>query len=185
MGGLFLKISLGLNKNKILKYIRYFFLYAFIGWVLESLYCLYDLGYFTKRGFLLGPLCPIYGFGAIMLIAFFKNYKNHSIKLFIYASVIFSIFEYFVSFYLEAVFKIKCWDYSSEFFNLNGRISIFFSVVWGFAAILFVNKVHPFIESHLNKVLSKFSTKMQNCATYFICFVFLLDNVLSCIKYLT
>jgi len=57
----------------------YFLLFAFIGWTLETLYAIYNLGHFTKRGFLYGPLCPIYGWGALILIMFFTKYKNKNI----------------------------------------------------------------------------------------------------------
>lgn len=74
----------------------YFFIFSFLGWLLETFYSLYELGHFTKRGFLYGPICPIYGCGATILILFFSKYKGKSFKLFIYAAVIFSIFEYIV-----------------------------------------------------------------------------------------
>ena len=59
--------------SKIYYLILYFFIFAFLGWILESLYSIYELGHFTKRGFLYGPICPIYGYGAIMLITFLTN----------------------------------------------------------------------------------------------------------------
>ena len=170
--------------NKFYKIILYFFIYAFLGWALETLYAIYDVGYFYKRGFLYGPICPIYGYGAFILILFFCNYKKNSFKLFIYAGFIFSAFEYFVSYFLDACFKIKCWDYSNKFFNLNGRISIFFSIIWGIIAILFVNKVHPFIEKNVNKILDYIPIKLQNLLLYTFVFIFITDTILSCIKYL-
>ncbi|MCI8485784.1 MAG: putative ABC transporter permease, partial [Clostridia bacterium] len=66
--------------SKIYCLILYFFIFAFLGWILESLYSVYELGHFTKRGFLYGPICPIYGYGAIMLITFLNKYKNNSFK---------------------------------------------------------------------------------------------------------
>jgi len=62
--------------------ILYFFLYSFIGWLMETFYSLLVLGHFTNRGFLVGPICPIYGFGAILMILFISQYKKNSIKLF-------------------------------------------------------------------------------------------------------
>ena len=170
--------------SKLYKVVLYFFIYAFLGWVLETLYAIYDVGYFYKRGFLYGPICPIYGYGAIILILFFSNYKKNSVKLFVYAGAIFSAFEYFVSFILEACFKLKWWDYSTEFFNLNGRISIFFSVVWGIIAIMFVNHAHPFMEKNVNKILNKIPANVQYVVIGLISSVFVVDTVLSCVKYL-
>ena len=101
-----------------------FICYAFIGYVAEVIYCSYMQKKIVYRGFLFGPICPIYGYGAIILILFMNTYKNHSIKLFVYASIVFSAFEYFVGFALEAIFGIVWWDYTTEFFNLNGRICV-------------------------------------------------------------
>ena len=136
-------------------YLLYFLIYAFIGWLLETFYAIGILGYFTKRGFLFGPLCPIYGWGAIILVSRLKKYKSNSLKLFFYSAIIFSIFEYFVSFALDAMFATKWWDYTNDFMNLNGRISIFYSFAWGVIAILFINHIHPFIERNIKKFLKK------------------------------
>ena len=69
---------------RIYLYFLYFLIFAFIGWLLETCFSFYALGHFTKRGFLFGPLCPIYGFGALILIMFFSTYKKHNLKLFMY-----------------------------------------------------------------------------------------------------
>ena len=66
------------TKDKIIEYIIYFFIYSFIGWLIETIYALFVHGYFVKRGFLFGPICPIYGFGAVLLLlATKKLYKSH------------------------------------------------------------------------------------------------------------
>ena len=80
------------NDNKQLSRVQlllyYFILFSFIGWLLETLYSVYELGHFTKRGFLYGPLCPIYGYGSLILILFFTKYKKKSIRLFIYELIV-------------------------------------------------------------------------------------------------
>lgn len=162
----------------------YFLIFAFIGWVLETLYSVYELGHFTKRGFLYGPLCPIYGWGALILIMFFTKYKRKSIKLFFYAAVIFSIFEYAVGYGMDALFAAKWWDYSNEFFNLNGRISIFYSFVWGIAAILFINHIYPFFKKKLNTLLSKIPYKVQLYALYLFGSILLIDTIMSFVRQL-
>ena len=90
--------------SNIQSLILYFFIFAFLGWILETIYCIFELGHFYNRGFLYGPICPIYGCGAIILLTTLKKYKNNSIKLFLYSIVIFSAFEYLVSFMLDALF---------------------------------------------------------------------------------
>ena len=96
-----------LNTTKISKthlYILYFFIFSVFGWIMETVFSFIVLGHFTNRGFLYGPLCPIYGWGAIILIIFLSKYKDNDIKLFTYSAVIFSVFEFFVSYLLEALF---------------------------------------------------------------------------------
>ena len=113
------------------KLVIYFVIYAFIGWVCEEVFCVIYTHEFVKRGFLFGPICPIYGYGAIILILFLKDYKNKPIKLFFVAAIVFSIFEYITDFFLQALFAAKWWDYTGQFLNLNGRITLSFSIIWG------------------------------------------------------
>lgn len=163
----------------------YFFLYAFTGWLLETIYGFGVLGHFTKRGFLFGPLCPIYGFGAVILISGLKRYKSNSLKLFCYSAVVFSVFEYIAGFALDSLFSGRWWDYTSDFLNLNGRISLFYSFAWGIIAILFINHIHPFVEKHVKKVLKKIPNLLQIIIIQSALALVLLDLVLSSIKYLT
>lgn len=113
------------------KIVIYFIIYSFLGWVCEEIFCIVSTHEFVKRGFLFGPICPIYGYGAIILIAILKNYKNKPVKLFCLSAVIFSVFEYITDFFLQALFGAKWWDYTGQFLNLNGRITLSFSLVWG------------------------------------------------------
>ncbi len=154
------------------------------GWLLETLYALFMLGHFTNRGFLYGPICPIYGWGAIILIVLLQKYKSNSIKLFFYSAIIFSIFEYIVGFALDALFAAKWWDYTNDFMNLNGRISIFYSFAWGIIAILFINHIHPFIEKCTNKVLKRIPKIYYIIFTNFLLVVLIIDTILSSVKYL-
>lgn len=163
-------------------YFLYFIIFAFIGWVCETFYSLYELGHFTKRGFLYGPICPIYGFGALILIIFFSQYKKKNLKLFFYAAIIFSLFEYIVGYAMDALFAAKWWDYTNEFFNLNGRISIFYSFVWGVAAILFVNHIYPYFKKKLNLLISKIPYNIQIYTLQFLGSVLLIDTIMSFAK---
>ena len=176
-----------LNTTKISKthlYILYFFIFSVFGWIMETVFSFIVLGHFTNRGFLYGPLCPIYGWGAIILIIFLSKYKDNDLKLFTYSAVIFSVFEYFVSYLLEALFKEHWWDYTTDFLNLNGRISIFYTFAWGFIAIIFICNIYPFVEKKVNLVVEKLNSKVLNIGIKFTCFVFIFDTVISCIKYL-
>ena len=170
--------------NKIQTYILYFFIFAILGWLMETLYSFIVLGHFTKRGFLYGPLCPLYGYGALILIIFLSKYRNNAIKLFTYSAIVFSVFEYLTSYVLEVLFHSYWWDYTNDFFNLNGRISIFYSFAWGIIAIIFVGHVYPFFKKKINIVLSKISYLPKAIALNSVCAIFIVDTVLSCIRYL-
>ena len=161
------KLSKKIKLNRIQTLTMYFFIFAFLGWVMETLYSIYTLGHFTKRGFLYGPICPIYGFGALMLILFLAKYRNNNLKLFIYAAIIFSAFEYVVSYGLDALFAMHWWDYTNEFFNLNGRISIFYSGAWG-----------------INLLLAKIPYTVQVSTLYLLCGIWIVDTIASFIRYL-
>ena len=174
-----------LNKKKLPRiylYFIYFLVFSIIGWLIETAYSFYSLGHFTKRGFLYGPLCPIYGWGAVILIIFFSKYKKQNFKLFVYSAIIFSLFEYLVSFGMEALFALKWWDYTEEFMNLNGRVSIFYTFAWGIIAILFINFIYQNYKKKLNILLSKIPYKVQVTIVYILFTVFITDTVLSCIK---
>ena len=169
---------------RIYLYFLYFLIFAVIGWILETCFSFYSLGHFTKRGFLYGPLCPIYGWGALILIMFFNTYKKHNFKLFIYAAIIFTLFEYLVSYGMEALFSLNWWDYTGEFMNLNGRVSIFYTFAWGIIAILFINFIYPFFKKKVNLVLSKIPYKLQVTIVYILITVLVTDTALSSMRYL-
>lgn len=174
------------KKEKInIRYLLlYFFIYAIIGWLLETAYAYSTLGHFVKRGFLYGPLCPIYGWGAVILISCLKKYKTKPFILFLYSAIIFSVFEYVAGFALDALFSARWWDYTNDFLNLNGRISIFFSFAWGIIALIFIHFVHPFMEKKVKKILKKISIKAQIAFIDTALVVWITDTILSCIKYL-
>ena len=162
--------------------ILYFFIYSFIGWALETVYSLYELGYITKRGFLFGPLCPIYGSGALILLYFTTKFKKNNVSLFIVSAILFTIFEYLVGYGLDALFANDWWDYTNEFLNLNGRVSILYSLIWGIFAVLFLNYMHPFIEKKVDIILTKIPYKLQITLLRLCILVFTVDYILSCIK---
>lgn len=175
------------NKKKITKIeyiILYFTIYSIIGWLIETAYAYHVYGHFVKRGFLFGPICPIYGCGGIILINFLKKYKKDSIKLFFMSSIVFSIFEYIAGYVLDALFSARWWDYTDEFFNLNGRISLFFSIVWGIFGILFINHIHPLIEKTTKKIIKKIPNKIRKIAINLLFIAILTDSILSSLKYL-
>ena len=167
------------------KLILYFIVYAFLGWCLETIYAYFVFGHFVKRGFLYGPICPIYGFGAILLLISLENIeKGHNLKKFIISMVVFTIFEYFASFLLEIIFNQRWWDYSNEFMNLQGRVCLTFSIVWGLIGVIFINYIHPFVKKKLDNLSMRIPVKMKKFIIYLAFIVCLVDVVLSIAKHI-
>lgn len=140
------------SENLLYYYIAFFMVYSFLGWCVEVIYATIKSGEFLNRGFLNGPLCPIYGFGVVMIVAFLGDYKDNVFQLFLYSTVLVSALEYVVGFLLEKLFHHKWWDYSGMKFNISGYISLVFSLLWGVACVLIIKYIHPIIETLVLKV---------------------------------
>lgn len=122
-----------------------FFIYAFLGWCTEVIYAALTVGKFVNRGFLNGPLCPIYGFGVIAVVNFLMPVKDNLFLLFIGSIFITSVLELLTGFILEKMFHHKWWDYSDKPFNIGGYICPLFSLMWGIACLVVVDQIHPMI----------------------------------------
>ena len=170
--------------NKFQEYSLYFFIFAIFGWIMETIYSFIVLGHFTERGFLYGPLCPIYGYGALIMILFLSKYKNKPLRLFISSVVIFSILEYIVSYVLEVLFDMYFWNYEHDFFNINSRIALFYSLAWGFITLLFNSYIYPFVKKILIKITNKIPSKILENIIYITFSVYIIDTILSFVRYL-
>lgn len=123
----------------------YFFIYAFLGWAVEVSYATLDTGKFINRGFLNGPVCPIYGAGCILIIWALKPIQDNLLYLFIGSVFLASLLEFITGALLEKIFHTKWWDYSNEPFNLKGYISLKFSIAWGIICVFVIKLIHPLI----------------------------------------
>ena len=166
------------------KMIIYFFIYALLGWILETVYCLITVGTFHKRGFLYGPICPIYGFGAILLLLSLKKVKGNYFTKFLIGMIVFSLFEFIVSYILEMVFNQRWWDYSNEFLNIEGRVSLLFSIAWGMIGVIFVEKIHPFFEKKLTKMMNRIPKKILTIVLSIFVIGRGVDTIFSIIRYI-
>ncbi len=120
-----------------------FFIYAFLGWCTEVGYAALITGKFVNRGFLNGPVCPIYGFGVVIVLACLTPLKDNLPILFLGSVLLTSALEWLTGFVLEKIFHERWWDYSDEPFNLGGYICLRFSIAWGFACLFVVKMLHP------------------------------------------
>lgn len=138
-----------MSKETLLYFVLYFVLYSFAGWLLESVSKSIMQRKFVNSGFLIGPICPIYGLGAIIMILCLNPLKEMPVLLFIAAFFILSLWEYVVGIILEKLFKTKYWDYSHLKFNFQGRVCLKNSIYWGILGVLFICFVNPFVESYV------------------------------------
>lgn len=164
--------------------IMYFFIYAFMGWTLETAYAFLVHKHFVNRGFLFGPLCPIYGFGAVLLILSLSSSKGNPIKEFFTAAVAFTIFEYMASYVLEVLFGLRWWDYRGEFMNLQGRVSLAYSIIWGAMGIILIEGIHPFIDTKLEKIKKYISSKWQTIILTTMIILIVTDFTIAVSKYI-
>lgn len=131
----------------------YFLWYSFLGWGIETAYCSLKARHFVYRGFLIGPICPIYGAGALIMILFLAPLADHPVWLYLIACVVMSAWEYLVAWVLETTTHVKYWDYSHLPFNLHGRICLSVSLWWGVLANFALRVLHPATEELLDPVL--------------------------------
>ena len=127
--------------------ILFFFFYSFVGWVMETCYCSVLERKYVARGFLYGPICPIYGVGVLLMILFFKPLTGNPVLFYITAVVVMSAWEYFVGWLLETTTHVKYWDYSHVKFNLQGRICLPISLTWGVLSYIVIFWIHPRTEA--------------------------------------
>lgn len=161
--------------NTICRYCLLFFIYAFIGWCMEVMVTLYKDHKFVNRGFLIGPICPIYGYGCLLITILLYRYTDDIIVLFTMAIVICSILEYFTSYFMEKIFHARWWDYSTKKFNLNGRICMETMIPFGILGCVVMYAVNPL----LNILLSQIPVTAINTITLIFIFIYIVDNVIS------
>lgn len=125
----------------------YFFIYSFCGWITEVAYSALKKGKFVNRGFLNGPVCPIYGFGVAVLVLLLNPLKESWWLLFLAGAVFCSLLEFFTGFVLDKIFKTKWWDYSNEKLNFKGYVCLRFSVMWGLAVVLVFYTLVPLTDT--------------------------------------
>ena len=121
----------------------YFFIYAFLGWCLEVVFCTVNSGRWVNRGFLNGPVCPIYGTGMCIVLLVLEPLAGNTLLLFLGSMVLTSALELVTGFVLKKAFHTSWWDYSDQPFNIGGYICLKFSLAWGLAGMAAVRLLHP------------------------------------------
>jgi uncharacterized membrane protein len=130
--------------EKILTYFLYFSIMAFVGWIIETAYRSHNEKKFVNAGFLSGPFLPIYGFGAVIITGIHTEaQKLPGILYWLITLLSPTVLEYFGSWVMEKIFKLKLWDYKNERLNLNGRICLKYSIIWAFFAAIHILILQP------------------------------------------
>ena len=133
-----------------------FILFSFIGWICEVIYVGVTSAHkFVNRGFLHGPLCPVYGFGGVVILMLPPSLYATWIPLFFASMILCTIVEYFVSWLMEKLFHTRWWDYSHYKIQLNGRICLLNSILFGFLGVVVIHFVYPLMIDLLNSLGQK------------------------------
>ena len=158
-------------------YILIFFIYAFAGWCLESIGGIFNpkVKKFINRGFLIGPYCPVYGIGVVLVSILLKKYTNDIPALFFLSLLICGVLEYFTGYIMEKLFNARWWDYSSKKFNINGRVCLDTLLPFGIVAILIINKINPLVLEGLNKL----SNISLHIISVILSITFIIDFIIS------
>ena len=134
----------------------YFLVYSFLGYVSEVIYCSIPQRRFVNRGFLYGPWLPIYGFGGLLVVIFLDPLAHYPIAVFACAFILTSMLEYFTSWLLEKLFSVKLWDYSRMKVNINGRVCLLNSTLFGIMGLVAEYIVQPFMSRLAHSIPSSF-----------------------------
>lgn len=158
-------------------YFFWFMVYSIFGWIYESILCSLRERRLINRGFLNGPYCPIYGFGAIIDIFFLGKLEN-PISIFLLGALLACSLEYFTSWAMEKLFHARWWDYSSRRFNIKGRICLLGAVVFGMFAVVLLKVVHPVVYEYTYRI-EKSRLNIISAALFLI---FFFDTIYTIIK---
>ncbi len=166
----------------VIRYILMFALYSFIGWVMETIFASTLQKKFVNRGFLIGPITPLYGFGAILVITSLSGIALLEMSPLMTAissiglsMLLVTALEYLTGYLLEKIFQAKWWDYSGHFLSINGYVCLKYALLWGFLAFILIQIIHPYITSFIEGLPEM--VKVILVIIFVICFV--IDFIVS------
>lgn len=156
-------------------YILFYFIYSNLGWFMEVITIFTTQHTLVNRGFLVGPICPIYGTCALLMIGVLHFFIETPIVLFLMAILICSIAEYITSYFMEKIFGARWWDYSNKLFNLNGRICLANSLAFGLLGFCLIYFIQPFMW----KVVTKIPIGIIYILVTIFLLIYIVDNIVS------
>ena len=152
-----------------------FIIYSFLGWLVEVINCSIVEKKLVNRGFLISPICPIYGCGALLITLVLNNYKDDWFVVFCMAVILCGLLEYFTSWLMEKIFHARWWDYSQNKFNINGRICLETMVPFGILGLVIIYILNPFFYNILNLI----STNIANVISIILLIILIADTIVS------
>lgn len=155
----------------------YFIVYSIAGWLCEDVYVGIGKRKFVNRGFLYGPYCPIYGCGALIVLYPLMLLGDHPVLVFFGGMILTSALEYFTSWLMEKLFHEKWWDYSTYKFNINGRVCLLNSTLFGLMSLVVVFGIQPFVERWARSI--PLQTMEIFLGAFTVCFV--ADLIVTCV----
>ena len=161
------------NEKLFHQLIWYMLIFSIFGLIIETTYCFITTGVLeSRKGLILGPVCPIYGIGAVIIILGLRKFKGKKIQLFLLGIILGSIAEYAISFMLEAIYGTRFWEYSYMKYHINGRICVVYSLFWGILSLIMIQYVKPLIDKIIDKIQIKW-------LDYTILLLFIIDALLT------
>ena len=152
-----------------------FLVYSVMGWCMETIVCMIESKKFVNRGFLIGPCCPIYGCGGLLITLILSQISDYPIIVFFSAILICGTLEYFTSFIMEKLFNARWWDYSHKKFNINGRVCLSTASMFGILSCIILYVTNPTIFM----LLSKLSSDTQNIIIIICASIFVIDCIVT------
>lgn len=152
-----------------------FIIYSFLGWLVEVINCSIVEKKLVNRGFLISPICPIYGCGALLITLVLSNYKDDWFVVFCMAVVLCGLLEYFTSWLMEKIFHARWWDYSKNKFNINGRICLETMIPFGILGLVIIYILNPFFYNILNLI----PTNITSIISIILLIILIIDMVVS------
>lgn len=159
----------------IFQWVLFFFVYCFFGWVYETTVVSLREKKFVNRGFLKSPFLPIYGFGAIMILICTIPVSENPFWVYVCGMVGATVLEYLTGWVMEMIFKVKYWDYSKKYLNINGYICLECTLIWGFFSLLMTYIVHKPIE----KIVLNMSATVNLVLVIILSSLFVADFIIS------
>ena len=153
----------------MIQWLFFFYFYCFFGWCFESTVVSLKQKKLVNRGFMRGPFLPLYGSGAIMMLVVSMPFQDNIVMVYLAGCVGATVLEYLTGVAMEALFKVRYWDYSHKKFNFQGHICLTSTLAWGFLTILMTGYVHKYVEAAAGHVPYRYLLIATYVLTAFLC----------------